>query len=37
MDTPSAIVYRVLNAHPGPVSPLLKGPVLHCIKTPVHF
>ena len=37
MDTPSAIVYRVLNAHPGPVSPLLKGPVLHCLKTPVHF
>jgi hypothetical protein len=37
MVTRSAIVYRVLNAHPGPVSPLLKGPVLHCIRTPVHF
>jgi len=35
--TRSAIVYRVLNAHPGPVSPLLKGSVLHCIRTPVHF
>ncbi len=35
--TRSAIVYRVRQAQPGPVSPLLKGPVLHCIRTPVHF
>lgn len=35
--TRAAIVYRVLDAHPGPVSPLLKGPVLRCITTPVHF
>jgi hypothetical protein len=35
--TPSAIVYRVAGAHAPPVSPLLKGPVLHCIRTPVHF
>lgn len=35
--TPSAIVYRVVGAHAPPVSPLLKGPVLHCIRTPVHF
>src|SRR6266516_3310655 len=31
--TRSAIVYRVLNAHPGPVSPLLKGLVRHCVRT----
>jgi hypothetical protein len=35
--TPSAIVYRVAGAHALPVSPLLRGPVLHCIRTPVHF
>jgi hypothetical protein len=35
--TPSAIVYRVVGARALPVSPLLKGPVLHCIRTPVHF
>jgi hypothetical protein len=35
--TRSAIVYQVRNARPGPVSPLLKGPILHCITTPVHF
>ena len=35
--TPSAIVYRVVGAHAPPASPLLKGPVLHCITTPVHF
>jgi len=35
--TPSAIVYRVVGAHPPPVSPLLRGPVLHCIRTRVHF
>ncbi len=35
--TPSAIVYRVVGAHAPPVSPLLMGPVLHCIRTPVHL
>lgn len=35
--TPSAIVYRVVGAHAPPVSPLLQGPVLHCIRTPIHF
>ena len=35
--TPSAIVYRVVGAHPPPVSPLLRGQVLHCIRTRVHF
>jgi hypothetical protein len=35
--TPSGIVYRVVGAHAPPVSPLLKGPVLHCIRTPIHF
>jgi hypothetical protein len=35
--TPSVIVYRVVGAHAPPVSPLLKGPVLHCIRTRVHF
>ena len=35
--TPSATVYRVVGAHVPPVSPLLKGPVLHCIRTPIHF
>jgi hypothetical protein len=35
--TPSAIVYRVVGAHAPPVSPLLQGPALHCIRTPVHF
>jgi hypothetical protein len=35
--TPSAKVYRVVGAHTPPVSPLLRGPVLHCIRTPVHF
>jgi hypothetical protein len=35
--TPSAIVYRVVGAHAPPVSPLLQGPVLHCITTPIHF
>jgi len=27
----------VVGAPALPVSPLLKGPVLHCIRTPVHF
>jgi hypothetical protein len=35
--TPSASVYRVVGAHAPPVSPLLRGPVLHCIRTRVHF
>jgi hypothetical protein len=35
--TPSAIVYRVVGARTPPVSPLLKGPVLHCIRMPIHF
>jgi hypothetical protein len=35
--TSSVIVYRVVGAHAPPVSPLLKGPVLHCIRTRVHF
>jgi len=35
--TPAVIVYRVVGAHPAPVSPLLKGPVLHCITTPVRY
>ncbi|HYB85704.1 MAG TPA: hypothetical protein VEC76_02545 [Streptosporangiaceae bacterium] len=35
--TPAVIVYRVVGAHPAPVSPLLKGPVLHCIRTPVRY
>jgi hypothetical protein len=34
---PSVVVYQVRGAHPGPVSPLLKGPDLHCIRVPVHF
>ncbi len=33
----SLIVYRVLGADAPAVSPLLKGPYLHCIRTPVHF
>ncbi len=35
--TPAVIVYRVVGARPAPVSPLLKGPVLHCIRTRVHY
>src|SRR5262249_5893624 len=35
--TPSAIVSQVVGAHSQPVSPLLRGPVLHCIRTRVHF
>jgi hypothetical protein len=35
--TPRATVYRVLGARPVPVSPLLKGPDLHCLRTPVRF
>jgi hypothetical protein len=34
---PSIIVYKVRGARPVPVSPLLKGPDLHCIRVPVHF
>jgi hypothetical protein len=34
---PSVVVYKVRGARPSPVSPLLKGPDLHCIRTPVHF
>lgn len=30
-------VYQVRGAHPPPVSPLLKGPYLHCVTAPVHF
>jgi hypothetical protein len=32
-----ATVYQVRGAHPLPVSPLLKGPYLHCVTAPVHF
>jgi hypothetical protein len=34
---PWVTVYRVVGAHAPPVSPLLQGPVLHCITTPIHF
>jgi hypothetical protein len=35
--TRAAIVYRVVGAPAVPISPLLKGPDLHCIRTPVRF
>jgi hypothetical protein len=37
MANRSVIIYQVQGAHPPPVSPLLKGPYLHCITTPVRF
>lgn len=37
MANRSVVVYQVRGAHPPPVSPLLKGPYLHCINTPVRF
>jgi len=33
----SVVVYQVQGAQPLPVSPLLKGPYLHCSTAPVHF
>lgn len=30
-------VYQVQGAHPPPVSPLLKGPYIHCMTSRVHF
>jgi hypothetical protein len=37
LTTPAATVYLVQGARMLPVSPLLAGPDLHCISTPVHF
>jgi hypothetical protein len=37
LETPGVLVYKVVGAHVPPVSPLLKGPYLHCIKEPAHF
>jgi hypothetical protein len=37
MAEPSAIVFKVLGAHPAPVSPLLEGPYLHCVQEPIQF
>jgi len=34
---PYVTVYQVQGAHPLTDSPLLKGPYLHCITSPVHF
>ena len=35
--TPSVVVYRVAGAPVPPVSPLFKGPYLHCLTAPAHF
>jgi hypothetical protein len=35
--TPSLVVYRVAGAQVPPVSPLFKGPYLHCLTAPTHF
>lgn len=32
----SLLVYQVDGAQPAPTSPLLHGPYLHCIRTPLH-
>jgi hypothetical protein len=37
LATKDVVVYRVLGVDPPPVSPLLTGPYLHCIRTPVQF
>jgi hypothetical protein len=37
MANRSVVVYQVQGAQPLPVSPLLKGPYLHCDTAPVHF
>jgi hypothetical protein len=35
--SPSLVVYRVAGARVPPVSPLFKGPYLHCLTAPAHF
>jgi hypothetical protein len=37
LSKPSVVVYKVRGARPVPVSPLLKGPDLHCVREPIHF
>ncbi|HEX9030328.1 MAG TPA: hypothetical protein VF834_00700 [Streptosporangiaceae bacterium] len=32
----SLLVYQVDGAQPAPASPLLRGPYLHCMRTPLH-
>jgi len=33
----SVLVYKVVGARTAPVSPLLQGPYLHCIRSPVSY
>jgi hypothetical protein len=35
--SPVLVVYRVAGARVPPVSPLFKGPYLHCLTAPAHF
>jgi len=35
--SPDVVVYRVAGARVPPVSPLFKGPYLHCLTAPAHF
>ena len=37
LKTRYATVYQVQGARPPPVSPLLKGPYIHCMTSRVHF
>jgi hypothetical protein len=37
LATPYVLIYQVVGARGQPISPLLTGPYLHCLKTPVHF
>lgn len=34
---PYVVVYKVVGSKPPPLSPLLKGPYLHCLTAPAHF
>jgi len=37
LTRPYVTVYQVQGVAPPPVSPLLKGPYIHCMTSPVHF